>query len=100
MSGRIQCCVPFCRRTRKAGPYSEWICAIHWPMVSKRTKQRRRLADRASKRADSRFNVKVAARTGGVWTVVEWNRVKAAHRLRIQLWERCKREAIESAAGL
>lgn len=51
---RLQCCVPFCSRSRgdwKGDPvskYSEWICADHWRLVDRRLKTiRRRILQRA-----------------------------------------------------
>lgn len=99
MTDRTPCCVPFCRRTTKAGAFSEWICGKHWALVSKRTKRWRRLADRLLARSDSRFNRQYAAQ-GCTWTEPQLQRVDAARRLANAGWQRCKREAIEAAAGI
>jgi ABC-type iron transport system FetAB ATPase subunit len=98
---RVTCCVPFCRRTtKKLWDDYEWICAVHWPMVTRRTKRRRVLAKRALKRARFRFEKICLQRKIAAWTRSERGRVEAARRLAWALWERCKREAIETAAGL
>lgn len=100
MADRLRCCVPHCRRTRKAGGAGdEWICGVHWPMVSKRTKLFRRLHGRFVRR-EVRRNPKV----------LEYWKMKPGSPARIRavrmwglsrlLWQRCKREAIERAAGL
>lgn len=68
---RVPCVVPFCRRTTKAGNFREWICGKHWRPVSRRLKWLKRTAKR-------RGRYDIAART----------------------WERCKRQAIERAAGI
>lgn len=77
MTARICCCVPFCRRTRKAdATISEWICAEHWRAVPRN--------DRAIY-----SRVKRKARFAGAWTM-------AAERI----WRRVKRIAIERAGGI
>lgn len=95
--GRIRCCVPFCRRTT-AQPFLEWICHVHWPMVPPRLKAKRRLAKRIARHARQRFDRQVQRQEG--YFDPQLARVEAAFRLRDQLWERCKRSAIEAAAGL
>lgn len=36
---RINCCVPFCRRTsRNPDGWAEWICGKHWSTTSKRVR--------------------------------------------------------------
>lgn len=96
---RIACCVPFCRRTTEAGAFREWICGKHWRLVSSRTKRWRRRADRLAARADARFSQEYSGQ-GGTWTEAQLNRTRAAKRLAIAGWERCKREAIEAAMGI
>lgn len=99
--GRVPCVVPFCKRTCSADKgWAEFICQTHWPMVSKQTKRRRRLADKASARADMRFNQTCMRRGVSQWTSSEEARIEAARRLARALWERCKREAIERALGI
>jgi hypothetical protein len=81
MTGRLPCCVPFCRRSRKDdGKFKEWICGIHWKPVPARLKWFKRAADR---RVRSTFGL-------------------AAHeRARAdRAWARCKRAAIEAAGGI
>ena len=87
---RVRCCVPFCRRTKKASPdlvlteagvidfEAEWICPNHWPAVPA---QSRRLHGLAKRRAKKRGTIR-------------------AIRLGSRLWERCKRQAIEAAGGI
>lgn len=99
MNGRIPCCVPFCRRTTQAGQFSEWICGKHWALVSKRTKRWRRTADRLLARSNARFNRQYDEQ-GCTWTEPQLRRVDAARDLAKAGWQRCKREAIEAAAGL
>lgn len=47
MSDRLPCCVPFCKRTTKAGRFAEWVCADHWRIIPL---MRRRLYARLLKR--------------------------------------------------
>lgn len=99
MVDRLTCCVPFCRRTcRNEKGFSEWICPDHWRLVSRRTKRRRRLAVMAAKRADERFQEVYRQQNG--FTLQQFERAWAAKELAQGLWTRCKREAIEGAAGL
>lgn len=83
MTMRIPCCVPFChgsRGDRKNQPVCEgmeWICSKHWRLVSRKTKRLRSAARRRFK-----------ARPGH------------ADRADAIIWARCKREAIEAAAGI
>ncbi|BEV44742.1 hypothetical protein [Afipia carboxidovorans] len=99
MPDRIACCVPFCRRTcRNDSGFAEWICGKHWALVSKTTKRRRRLADRARERANRRFEQQYRDQDG--CTESQLNRALAATDLSAALWRRCKREAIERAMGL
>jgi hypothetical protein len=67
-------------------------------MVPPRLKAKRRLAKRIVMRARQRFGRQIQ-RQGGYFDP-QWARVEAALRLRYQLWESCKRDAIEAAAGL
>lgn len=96
--GRLGCCVPFCRRSRP-GNEGEWICSVHWPMVSRRTKARRRLHHRFVRR-EIRRNPMVAE----YWKMPAGSaeRIKAVRMwgLSAVIWERCKREAIERAGGI
>jgi hypothetical protein len=77
MTGRLPCCVPFCRSTRgdRKGcpivPGMEWLCSRHWALVPRRLKRLRSLAKRRHRDA-----------------------------LDDLLWARCKRIAIEAAGGL
>jgi hypothetical protein len=97
MTDRLRCCVPFCRRTTKPG--GEWICGVHWPMVSKRTKRRKVVHARFVRR-EVRRNPKVRE----YWKLPPGSkaRIKAVvmWRLSDAIWARCKREAIERAMGL
>lgn len=96
---RIACLVPFCRRTlRNDGGFAEWICGKHWAAVRKVTKRRRRIAERAARRASERFDT-LYMEQGGVYEP-QFQRVMAAKRLSAALWDRCKTEAIERAAGI
>jgi len=100
MSGRVTCLVPHCRRTRKHDSrYSEWICSVHWTMVSKRTKAKRVLHNRFVRR-----EIRRRPMVREYWKMRPGSseRIRAVRMwwLSDQLWERCKREAIERAAGL
>lgn len=90
MTDRLPCLVPHCRRTCRQEPdpvdiegqtfnlMDEWICARHWPLVPAAT---RRLYS-AAKRRLRKFRTKKCAAVAS------------------RLWRRCKREAIERAAGI
>jgi hypothetical protein len=75
MTDRLQCLVPFCRRTirRTALPpeHNEWICGKHWTVTSVTWRRRRALFRRRGRRD-----------------------------LEAMMWKRLKRQAIERAAGL
>ena len=71
MPDRIPCVVPFCGRTRKGSPPSEWICADHWRGVPWKNKL---VLARARRRRDR-----------PAWDLA---------------WTWCKRWAIERAAGI
>jgi hypothetical protein len=77
--------VPFCRRTTRER-YHEWICGRHWPTVDRRFRRRlsrlRRIAIRARDRLHDRATFDRALALFDV------------------TWERCKRQAIERAAGI
>lgn len=96
-AGRVQCCVPFCRRTT-GQPFAEWICHVHWPMVPRSLKARYRLAKRIARRSRDRFGRQIREQEG--YFEPQWVRVQAARRLSGLIWDRCKRHAIEAAAGL
>lgn len=78
---RIRCVVPFCGRTTaaaKLAPDDEWICCNHWPLIPANVK-------RAYRRCCRRYKAKP--------THLLW-------KCRGMLWRRCKRAAIEGAAGI
>ena len=99
MTYRICCCIPFCRRTRKPwegmNETSEWICGKHWPLVSKTLRRRDSLFLRRYKK---RFG------TNSFWCYPAGSpdRIEAARLARLceMSWERCKKQAIERAAGI
>ena len=73
---RLQCCIPFCRRTIKAGPilargHDEWICSTHWTSTFRHWRRRLFLFRRRGRQD-----------------------------LEAKMWERLKRQAIERAAGI
>ncbi len=70
MTGRLPCCVPFCRRTTPSGRWAEWLCPRHWRLVDADIKALRRHARR-----------------------------KGRARLDAMLWRRAKRQAVERALG-
>lgn len=88
--GRVCCCVPFCRRTRKRmrdcveiegltiDLCSEWICVDHWRLVADRTRRLHNMAKRRVRKFQDFRNAMISAR----------------------LWRRCVREAVEGAAGI
>lgn len=98
MVDRLSCCVPFCRRTTK-GNFREWICAKHWPLVPRALKAEWREAKRKTRRIVAR---KPSYREW--WTLPPGSSDRLAAirlwRKLDQCWERCKRAAIEGAAGI
>ena len=118
MAVRLACCVPFCRRTRgdrKNSPVTEgmeWLCADHWPLVSRRTKAFRRAADAELAKAQAICDAielegfECAKIHGGVTHYImdrfrpADNRRRKARRRSWRAWERCKREAIERGMGI
>jgi len=77
----MKCAVPFCPNDRKAhdGDMPEWLCRQHFKLVDWRV---RRLHLRM-----------VRYQHNGILSI-------ASHRLMKVVWERCKRQAIEKAAGI
>jgi len=101
MTDRIRCVVPFCQRTiaaAKLEPDNEWLCQIHWRLVPATVKRRKRLADRIWNRANATF-MRLYDEQGG-FQEHQYRRALAALDVRRSAWERCKREAIEGAAGI
>jgi hypothetical protein len=75
---RVNCCIPFCRRTTAHTEFNEWICGKHWPSVRA---SRRRLYARYKRLRKASGNTRYVG-------------ICAA------LWHALKREAIERAAGI
>jgi hypothetical protein len=101
MTLRIPCIVPYCRRTTAAdriAPNNEWICQIHWRLVPATVKRRKRLADRIWDRANATF-LRLYEEQGG-YLEQQYRRALAARDVRGAAWQRCKRQAIERAAGI
>jgi len=101
---RLNCCVPFCRRTRgiRKGETelpSEWICGPHWAAVPKSVKRRKRLNARFIRREILRQPLVCE-----YWKLPPGSpaRIKAFHMWGVAeaLWQRCKRAAIEAAGGI
>jgi hypothetical protein len=89
MTTRIFCCVPFCRRSRPGNEAKEeWICPRHFQPVDRRL---HRLYNAAHSRA-----TKVEAMPGPE----DAPEKVRAYRLVTWLWHRCRRQAIERAAGI
>lgn len=77
--GRLRCCVPFCRKSRRNDVgFDEWICGDHWRMVDK---SRRQVWGRINKRF-RRFGPKKST---------------PAY---CRVWSALKRQAIERATGI
>lgn len=96
MADRINCCVPFCRRTRhNRDNTSEWICSEHWKAVPLHLKRRKYKLFRRYKRL---FGL------NGYWCypVGSDKRITAVRldRLCDKAWTRCREAAIERAVGL
>lgn len=91
---RIACCVPFCRRTCKGGD-GEWICGTHWMAVPARLRRRKYRFFRLYRR-------RYGDNFWGVYPPGSADRFGAVKldRLCDKAWERCKRAAIELAAGI
>jgi hypothetical protein len=67
-------------------------------MVPRRTRARRATAKRLVKHASDRFDRQYAAQGG--CREAQFQRWKAADTLARKLWDRCKDEAIQAAAGI
>lgn len=96
--GRIPCVVPFCRRTADEAKYPSGtviICGKHWRLAPASWRRRRSKLERRYSRqfGDTPF-----------WEFPAGSpqRIEAARldRLIHVLWTRCKRAAIEAAAGI
>jgi hypothetical protein len=97
-SRRISCVVPFCRRTADATKYSpdtEIICGKHWRMASATLRRRRGRLQRQYRRrfGDNPFWKYPAGSPQRI------DAVRLAQMIH-DLWDRCRRQAIERAAGL
>lgn len=95
--GRIPCVVPFCRRTADAAKFEgcEIICGKHWRMASGTLRRRHsRLIRRYRRRFGNRPYLEYPA---GSPLRIEAVRLDSICQ---KAWERCKRAAIEAAAGI
>lgn len=90
--GRIGCCVPFCRRTAKAGDSTEIICGKHWRAADRRLTRAYKRLHRALNRAMDRDPESL--------TEQELSRVRARLGVADAMWAKIKRQAIEAAVGL
>lgn len=100
MTERITCIVPFCLRTyHNREGHSEWICQKHWRLVSRQAKASLRLNCR---RIDKVLRHRPDYRE--YWTMPSGSPSRlsavAMWRRHGQVWDRCKMEAIEGAAGI
>ncbi len=100
---RLKCLVPFCGSTRgiRKGETklpAEWICANHWRHVDAKAKRMKSWAERAARSASERMKMHFE-RTG----CHDWDLVRASAHANARFersWARCKRQAIERAAGI
>lgn len=94
LGDRIKCLVPFCRRTRKPD-CTEWICGVHWKMVSAVSRRRKSKVFRCYRRRFGNY---------AFWKFPAGSpqRIEAVRldRLCSKVWDRCKRQAIERAVGI
>lgn len=93
---RVSCIVPFCKRTISAEKYGddvEFICRPHLKFVSRETRERKRQIDRRIRKLTRLFDK--GDRRPALFRLAE-----RAEQLSNEVWERCKREAIEGAAGI
>ena len=84
MKRRLNCCVPFCRRTTARTDFAEWICGDHWHLLPLRA---RRVYGRYVRRWRRYSPV---AGEGDITGLL------AKHRI----WQWLKRRAIERATGI
>lgn len=113
-SGRISCCVPFCRRTyRNDEGFAEWICAPHWrgvPLRYRRFRRKVRAAHDAAGVVCDAINTEgyefAKLHDGSISNEImdrfsaAWDRRKLKRRQADRAWDRCKRIAIERAVGI
>jgi len=98
MTKRVACCVPFCRRTTSADT-SEWLCPNHWRIVQPSIKQayfRTLLRMRKVLRRKPQYRRYWELPPGSparMSAIDMWARYRSA-------WAKCKRDAIEGAAGI
>lgn len=98
MTDRIPCVVPYCRRTASAFKFegcTEIICGKHWRMASATARRRHSKLARAYPR---RFG------ENGFWEYPSGSADRLAAvklaRIETKAWARCKKQAIEAAAGI
>ena len=97
---RLQCCVPFCRRTtaNKHG-WGEWVCGKHWAAVPK---EKRRAWLRLGREVRSAIALEPLTREYWKLPPGSPKRIAAVrmwHRYD-RIWNRVKRIAIERAGGI
>jgi hypothetical protein len=98
---RIACQVLFCKRTASAAKFAgeEIICGKCWKMISAKTKEERRRIRSRSKRIDRLLMRRSIIGKTMISEQVE--RLTASFNRRIAaIWEKCKAEANEVAAGI
>lgn len=118
MADRLGCCIPFCRRTickdRLPAGHSEWICTIHWRLVTRKAKLMKRRSEAAYEAAEGECQTIDAeavadAKASGHPGIrrefldrfcVASDRRSKKRKQAARAWERCKRQAIEAAGGL
>lgn len=93
---RVHCCVPHCKRSYKNDDaHVETLCGKHWRLASPILRKRAARLFRAYRK---RFgNNHFSAYPAGSARRLEAVRL---HNLCFQMWERCKKQAIERAMGI
>lgn len=103
---RLNCCVPFCKRTRGARKGDtepiregqEWICGKHWMAIPKPLRRVRYRIERELDRAIAseplmREPWRIEKGPRRVAALNLWERAR-------RIWSRCKRAAIERGVGI
>lgn len=96
MSDRISCLCPGCRRTyHNREGYKEWICAVHWRLVSKTAKRR-------NSRLQRRYERQFGRTPFWHYPAGSPQRIEAVRLARLcdKAWSKVKIQAIERSVGI
>jgi hypothetical protein len=102
MADRINCCIPYCRRTARADKHptsEEIICGKCWRLISPATKARRRELAKRAKRVDRLLMRRaILTRPNIEISLIELERLFVA--AQAKNWQQAKADATNGRAGI